>query len=312
MNSNILKTLSQVERIEPKIHQIHFSSQFHYTNFPFSADDFEKVMTPYQVSIKSKTYRDGLFLEYSGETIEVRYDQKNRESGFYIIMSNPKPFILLCLMDKFKILNLSSVEYTIDLFCSDSSTVRKLYYLLKKYLVLKYKRKQFIRFYENKPEFNFSNYIDDKFKIYERGNDNLRLENNAWRFDDIDRLRLEFTANRYYLKKILRIRNFDDFIDDCRFNSFISYLLFYRIFFMKFDPSQKHLPKETETYGIGKKPENQNCIMYYKQKKNIPFNNLIESDEFQQIKYKIIDEVRLFDEEWESEAVDYRRIMYMK
>ena len=227
-------------------------------------------------------------------------------------MSNPTPFILLTLLDKFKMLQLSSVEYTIDLFCSNPDEVRDLYFLFKKYMIFKRKKNNYFKIYcDEESNLNYSFYIDERLKIYERANDNLR-QNEAWKFDDLDRLRLEFTSNKYYLNKVIKTGSFDDFIDNCKFESFIFYLFFKRLFFMKFkQPNKKHLPKETELYKIGKEKQNHNCIMYYKLKKNISFNYLTESNEFKQLINKIIDQVKAFNEEWESEAIDYRKIMYM-
>jgi len=78
---------------------------------------------------------------------------------------------------------------------------------------------------------------------------------------------------------------------------------------MKFKKSRRRFPHENEDYKIGKKTEYHNCLMYYKQKKRIDFENLIHASEFDHLKSQIKDEIMKFSEEWKEEAYDFKIIM---
>jgi hypothetical protein len=313
--SYINNVLRKIKRIEPKIHSFHCSCPTFFKKFPFSADDFEKEMEPWEVRNISKSYYNGLKYEFLDKKIKILYNpkkrgkQKKRATGFYIILQYPTPYILLCLLEKFKNLNVSKVEYTIDFFCSNPSDVRELYYLYKKYLLLKYKGDKYIEVYEPDPEKNYTIYLSNNLKVYERGDDNPETYDEGWLYNAINRLRLEFTATKHYLKNILKIKNFNDFIADCKTNEFFDYLFKNRLFFMEYADLKKSLLNMPIIYKIGTYKKYHDFLMYYKFKKKIAFDNLSLVDDFDNLIFQAIEETKKYAEEWKDDASDYKKIM---
>ncbi len=259
---HINNVLKKIKRIEPKIHYFHCSCPTYYKSFPFSADDFEEEMEPWEVRKISKTYNNGLKYNFLDREIKILYNQKKPATGFYIMLPYPNPYILLYLLEKFKKLNASKIEYTIDFFCANSHEVRDLYDLFKKYLLLKNKRDNYIKVYEPDPEKNYTIYLSNNLKVYERGDDNPEIHDEGWPFKVINRLRLEFTAKKHYLKKILDIKNFNDFITDCKIDEFFDYLFKDRLFFMEYTDLKKSHLKKPKAYKIGKDRNYHDFLLY--------------------------------------------------
>jgi hypothetical protein len=211
---------------------------------PFRADDFEREFQKYYLKKRTSTYRQGYSYELLGRQVDFFFDQKenkSRASGLFIEVSDPTPHLLLSLLEKYKPLKVSSVEYTIDFFCSNPESVRKLYFLFKKYLVIKRvreyrgkKKTRNIRILENDPNYNFTYQVNKKNKIYERG-DNEDRTKKGWPFEKLNRVRFEFTADTNDLRKAFFINSLDDFISDCRFD----YLMIDRLNFKKFDTKKR-------------------------------------------------------------------------
>ncbi len=114
-------------------------------------------------------------------------------------------------------LNVSKVEYAIDLFCGSPHVVRGLFEFIRKHLYIPSQQKiNMIDDYENNPHLSRVYHIGKSFKVYERGNDNKKKEGNCWHYKDFDRVRLEFTGNKTSLKKH-GIETLKDLIDDPKF-----------------------------------------------------------------------------------------------
>ena len=302
---------SPLENIEvvPLIHQVHFSCRKSYEEIKFSEEDSIEEIKNYKVKQLNEKYNNGFYYNVNGKRVIVlRNPEKPFLAKFYIMISSPRPNDLLKLLIKFKDLKISSIEYTIDIFCLGPNQVRELYYLFKKYIILKRKKAKNrkgkkvidIRFEEENTEYNFTYYIDTRFKMYERADDHLRLRK-AWKFCDLDRLRIEFTADKYYRRK-LGINSLFSFYRDLRMYDFFYYFVKERMFFMRFKESKRDLPMEHEDYIIGHNKENHNCIMYYKQTKNIQFRHFVNSSEFDQFKNDILEKAMKYEDNWKRRA----------
>jgi hypothetical protein len=325
-DSDIQSVLTNIIRIEPKIHHIKLSCREPIEEIAFSADDFENEIKNYWVKKIKKFHEKGSSFNLLNRKINFYYNYKfgitnttKADKNFPNVifeLSYPTPHLLLFLLEKYKKLYISSVEYTIDFYCRDPIATRKLYFLLKKYLfienirvqkiVTKNKiRKKYpnIKIIEDDPNFNYSYYLKYRaLKLYERGPDN---EDDFWEYNNIDRVRFELTDNGYYLMKLFKVKLLDKFIIDCKFNE----LMKDKISFRKFKKSKRRFPHEHEDYKIGKKPEYHNCIMYYKQRKGIGLENLIDANEFDHLKAQINDEMSKFTDDWKKEASDFKNIM---
>lgn len=97
------------------------------------------------------------------------------------------------------------------------------------------------------------------WKAYERGSDKLKQydeqkEDPYWHFEDLNRVRIEFTAHNYYLRK-LHIKKLSDFLKNPRFKEMLL-----RFQFKKFKPTQG-LPGEFDDYTATDGYGNKDCFM---------------------------------------------------
>jgi hypothetical protein len=322
---SIESTLSKITLILPRIHRFECSCPIPTDKFWFSKDDFEKRMPLKRVQKLSDIYREGFFytnlkrkinfLISPYPTLEPTRNKRNRPPGIYLSSTYPDPYFLLKLLEYYKILNLSYIEYAIDFFCKDNDSVRDLYYLLKKYLVIKGARKsriskkdkrpiQNIRILEPDNDLNFTCIFNNLTKIYERGDEKNRIKK-GWKFESIDRLRLEFTAKNYKIKNLLgKNRELFDFFEKNYFKNFLHNKFYFM--FLKNKPSYH---KDISSYIIGTKKPYYTCLMDYKHKKKIPFKSLNEAKEFDSLKSAIFNAIRKYENEWSKEAADYKKTM---
>jgi len=114
----------------------------------------------------------------------------------------------------------SSVEYTLDLFCNRPTEVENLLMMMRRSLYIPYQKSaRIIGEHTSKwgdPSRMNSVYHLRLNKLYERGDDNTKTKE-GWRFHDLNRVRLEHTAKRRELRKH-GISSITDLIQDCRFN----------------------------------------------------------------------------------------------
>ena len=127
---------------------------------------------------------------------------------------------LIWLNESLPDLKVSQVEYALDLFCSEPNDVESLFKAILKGLYIPYQKKSnFLGGQSTFPEigkrYNKVYRIGDKFKIYERGRDQMKKKY-GWTFCHIDRVRLEHTAKGYTLKNN-KIISLDAFVRDPKF-----------------------------------------------------------------------------------------------
>ena len=186
-----------------------------------------------------------------------------------------------------KEIKLSSVEFTIDFYCRNSTVVGDLYYLLRRYSFVPYCKGvrmlggEFTGFVESgdysearemnsvtqyrysEKEFGIFNKV---VKIYERGQDcDNRGKDEWWAHNKCDRVRYEVTARREFLKKIdITTLTLDEILNNMQFSELFfpkdkeSTGAFFRLkhFNKKFRNNIVHVPMEQDEYIVGIKDEN--------------------------------------------------------
>ncbi|MGO9138740.1 MAG: hypothetical protein ACLP9S_02755 [Syntrophales bacterium] len=140
-------------------------------------------------------------------------------------------------------LNISSVEYTIDMF-SDFISVRNNFCILRRYLYFPHQNNTEL-YKDGELRSNKYNVTLEakKMKMYERGPDDKRMGGAGWPLKDIDRLRIEFTADRNDLNRA-GIRELENFIKDSKFSSIMES----KFKFRRFKKTAPRLPREWEIY----------------------------------------------------------------
>jgi hypothetical protein len=151
-------------------------------------------------------------------------------------------------------LNVSEVEYAVDLFCSSPDHVRTVFELIKKCLFIRRQRK--INIIDNsrrRPYPGRVYHLGKSHKVYERGQDFQQQQGNYWLGWNLDRVRLEFTAKQTPLKNH-GINTLQDLIHDPKFIyvNWDKYLFKHFDFFKKLrkciGPYGKRFPAPWESY----------------------------------------------------------------
>lgn len=166
-----------------------------------------------------------------------------------IEVSSPSQGWLICLNTLLPGLNISSAEYTGDLFCVGVNNIRNFFEVLLRYCYVPNAKEiniynGFSKSYSASSEHNRSAYWGDDVKGYERGEDKKKKKDKGWLKTDCDRVRMEFTARKALLKR-KDIYELDKFVKDCKFNE---------IFCKRFNPmvfvGSGQLPREIDSYTL--------------------------------------------------------------
>ncbi|MBW1902926.1 MAG: hypothetical protein JRJ20_15060 [Deltaproteobacteria bacterium] len=155
-----------------------------------------------------------------------------------ITLETHKAF-LIWLNRRLPNLAVSKVEYVVDQFCVDHVGATILFWVDRRCFHLSYRKKGKIlgdhRNHKDRSR-SLGYKIGRYHRVYERGPESKK-QGKDWFLKDVDRVRLEHTANRMKLKKY-GINTLDDLMDNPRF----SILNLHRWRFMQFLKSRK-LPK---------------------------------------------------------------------
>jgi hypothetical protein len=180
---------------------------------------------------------------------------------------------------------ISSIEYAIDLFCNNYENARNLFWLLRRCTYIPYQRKVItlktaqIERYGKTIERNEVYRIGKTHKIYERGPD-LKKDEKGWDLENINRVRLEYTAKRTPIKK-KGIDSLSDLIKDSHFID----LNKDRWKFRQFEGSNK-LPKIWQPYLV----EDENGFAGAFQSEHIQAKNMLGKNNIGQYT-KVIEEM---------------------
>lgn len=182
-------------------------------------------------------------------TIRTNPPEDNpRKSKLTII--KPKKEHIGFFADNFNRYSMVSVEYTLDFKCGNPSEARNLFNLLKRYMYVPYCRPAGLKFYDNGGNQSINRTLRyGSSKLYERGPDKKMIgARQGWYFQDIDRVRWEFTAKRDQLKEkdVYSVSYFyqnPNFNDMLRFKGGRS-----RFRFVMFDEKRPDITKEWDIY----------------------------------------------------------------
>ena len=173
--------------------------------------------------------------DHNGEFVKKRSQYKQFLNAWYrkkqisVLLGPPKVYQPLCILEmtqpsqewlirlntRLPGLNVSSVEYAVDIYTQDSRSAQDLLHLLAKYLHCRWKRSSRM-IGENlieSPSLDRMNTVIhlDNAKFYSRGPDKKKREE-GWNMEDCDRVRIDFKAtNEYYLRRY-GITKLDEFI----------------------------------------------------------------------------------------------------
>jgi hypothetical protein len=185
--------------------------------------------------------------------------------------------------DLFPTLKLSSIENTIDIFFIDPTGVEEAYESLKRNVFVPRKR--------SKPVIYQNSIKIGNHKIYKRGNDKNRI-NRGYNRENLDRVRMEYTSKRRELKK-----NGINYLSDMLRLSKYYYINKNKWNFKNFDVIRsKKLPGELDAYTFDGSFQGE----YFAAKGKVKNRSkrLADSRGFRDLKYDLLDAMKLFDPKW--------------
>lgn len=238
--------LSDISKIKIRIHRIRLSG-------PYIWNDLDKKLGKLKLndnfdSKRMPNYKKQTFAFFEGRRLSIFLCPINGTLPQCMIeLSYPGVNFLTKLYKRLPELQVSSAEYTIDLFFDKPEDVKKYFRLLYKYIYFPY-RKQFNleSDYLLRDERRYKNawIFAGKMKMYERGLDKERQKTGYWLLDDVDRIRIEFKANWTDLNKH-NLTDLSRFAEDPKFAE----MLINKFYFKRFKSSKNnHLPAEYEKY----------------------------------------------------------------
>jgi hypothetical protein len=307
----IKDVLNNIEKVECKIHNLKFTGNYTYQNIVDSIGNI-KLDSSYK-KYSDGSYEERYFKNIHGTNLSIKLHPIHKKRFLpqcEIKLVYKKHKSIAALAKHLPELNVSSVEYAIDLFQHTGKhtpqNVRNLFLLLRHYLY----RKGF-----NKTEFytnweNYTYYIGTKkdFKIYERGKDKpssqrVRSEEKGWEFNELDRLRIEYTIKRANIKK-MGLGKITEFVQDCKFNEIMKNRFDFRVF-----KSNSDFPMEWMEYKTNTKNKYFNGFQdEYIEQKNLKKHvgitrNSRKSVKMLSFKLQINKRLNLFNERWKTKSL---------
>jgi hypothetical protein len=189
-----------------------------------------------------------------------------------------------------------SAEYKVDLFFDTPELVRKAFYLIRRSLYIPYGRNtkmvgsnRHICGWNDRCG-NFVYFVGNT-KVYERGIDKRKA---GWKFEELDRVRIEYTARYNHLNKH-GIKPLSDFIKNPMFVDTIVP----RLRFAKFKTCSK-LPCEFDDYLAKDKDGNRDCFQeeYRQSPVKNPSQYMVDDPDFDVLKARIIEAAERTQRNW--------------
>ena len=208
--------------------------------------------------------------------------------------------LLHSLEEALGILNVSSVEYAIDLCCHDRGSVQRLFRKLTRYIHIPYSREashygQGIDL-GNEVKMNTVIRMGD-VKMYERGADGKKGKS-GWNIDDCDRIRLELSASRKIFRKH-GIKTVYDLLEDAQFQKINGGIYKFKCF-----EGSRKLPQCYNAYISSDAKGNKNCLQYEINyfRHTVPNLNQYLKDvkAFDSLKEALSNAMIKFDTEWHN------------
>jgi hypothetical protein len=316
LNRTLLDAIRKIQKITPMIHRVKLSGKYKYKNFE---DKFYKIKEDYKYKENPKrVYLKKTWIRINGHQGDVYFMP---EKGYYpqcfiefSLTDVSSKEILLELNEYFENLQMSLIEYAIDFnfgYKPAKENVRFLFLLFVRYLYFQ-KQNNPSLFYT--PRQNFTYYFSEKknYKIYERGFDATKKAYNGmssndkkvegWSYEDINRVRIEFTLDGSERLNIMGLKELDSFLKDCKFFNVYKKI----INFKKFKDRTWNLPKEWKAYGTsfdGNFLDSfQKIYNHHKDKKTVEniCQSVTDDKAFDNLKDTIFKKIIDFEKRWKT------------
>jgi len=211
---------------------------------------------------------------------------------------------LAILHNRIPRLQLSSVEYAIDLFCKSPNDVSRIFRLIKKHIHCNHVRETAT---PQKGLVKSVFRIGKSVRIYERGEDRHkdRHRKSYWDHNHLDRVRIEFTIQRQELKA-RGLGTLKQLINGPYFHE----ALMTRFGFKEFTNS-RYLPKAYEIYTTTDTSGNYNCfqtelIETRRKGIKIPSQCIKDTEELTSLKDRILRKCRSADKKWARRLIRHQ------
>jgi hypothetical protein len=347
-------SLGGIKGYKARLHRLVLSGNYKYDKIEKALGKL-KIDNNFISAIRSPSYNKMAFRQFSGFYLNVFYSPKKTYYPGCTIEIHPKKDLPVQTYKDFLIelneklnkklpgIKLSEVEYAIDVFCYDPEAVRNLQWLIRSCLYLPYQRNvitfdndeieinekdiKISYLYGNNKEMAYDTgykitemnevYRIGKYhKVYERGPDEKKKKDSlGWEIEDLDRVRMEYTANKIKLKE-KGIFNLYDLI----YNSTFKVLNESRWTFKQFERSailpklwQPYLEEQPPYFKVDKKNDNYQGFNGTFQLEHIRGAGKVDNiaqhrkpiDEMTPFERKLNEEICLFDKEWKQDTTTY-------
>ncbi|MGB2927579.1 MAG: hypothetical protein WBB70_01570 [Desulfobacterales bacterium] len=219
---DIHSKLESIARAEARLHKINLSSREHKYKALTELGIFKDAS---DLGWQNPSYDRKYIRQFEDFLLSAFVNPKNKYFPALSMSIHPRrnispekhkrflDWLNNCLPD----LNVSKVEYAVDLFCGSPDNVRSVFEVLKKFLyILRQRKINIIDDSGKRPYPGRVYHIGESYKVYERGQDFQKQKGSYWRVKHLDRVRVEYTAKQTPLKK-QGIYTLQDLIDDPKF-----------------------------------------------------------------------------------------------
>lgn len=199
--------LSNLKMVKATIHRMAFSGPYNYKQLK-SALGPMKINKAFSPNDRCPNYNTQAYLQIGRFRVIIF---TNRKREFYprciIEVSYPSARFLFQLYGKLEKLNVSYVEYAVDLYFDKTPLIREHFETLRRYILFPYQRSGWLLQDASQDEVERMNacYKTPKVTLYERGPDELKQTIDGkprWRLDDCDRIRIEYWAGTKDLRAL--------------------------------------------------------------------------------------------------------------
>ncbi len=289
-------------KIEVKLHRLIFSGDYHYKQLVENLGNM-KIEGDKDKNYRKRNYKEMAYKTWcNGKKLRIFYHRRVPFLPKCIIeISYPSKECLIRLNESLPDLNPSSIELTLDLRCSSPTAVRRLFNALLKYFYVP--RVWKLKFHRgHSPQKKQTRDLNRTFymgnlKIYERGKDKYPW-GEGWHRSELDRVRVEFKANRQVLQNN-GIKSLDDLVRNFNFEN-----IFLPRFHFKVFRRSALLPKENDIYAKLHGRESFQKQLVEARKQGISNLNrkqcIVDAPGFTKLKNRIVRKIKEFDRKWKK------------
>jgi len=316
--------IEAIQDIEAKIHRVSMSCanknelyNYDYFKGKFGSECLVCINQEFDPKIRMPNYRQQIIVKCDGYTINIFIQPIDRFLPPYFMEVTPNDSMSMAehkalfsnLQSMLPAMTISSVEYTLDLVCYDPIEVENLFMIIRRCLYAPYKTDTYfnggsIATWGETIRIN-SVFSMNNIKVYERGFDNYKQPTGGWYNTDCNKVRLEYTAGSYDLRKN-GITLLSDLLTDCCFYKMIKNKYKFKQFI-----GPRTLPLHYKWLSYTSEDGDGNFgafhIEYLALKEG--YENirqyLRDIDELKDFKVRLLKTMVAFDEAWKSEDIIY-------